>query len=75
MARSIYRQAGIYLFEDIFDQLDNLMSKHLFDDIITNVLNDKTRLFITTNVSQMKKSDLIVYVDGSLISIQANIFK
>jgi ABC-type transport system involved in cytochrome bd biosynthesis fused ATPase/permease subunit len=60
VARAIYSRPDIFLFENIFGQ------GYLFNEIICGLLADKTRLLITNNLEHVRRSNLVIFVNGNL---------
>uniref|UniRef100_A0A6P7GCD8 Multidrug resistance-associated protein 4-like n=1 Tax=Diabrotica virgifera virgifera TaxID=50390 RepID=A0A6P7GCD8_DIAVI len=67
LARAVYTEADIYLFDDPLSAVDTKVGKHLFDECITKYLNGKTRILVTHQLQYMKKSDLIVIINNGKI--------
>ena len=49
MARAVYQNADLYLFDDPLSALDSHTGNHVFDDVISNggLLKDTTRVLVT----------------------------
>ena len=70
LARCIYADAKIHLFDDPLSAVDAHVGKHIFDHVIGpfGLLKDKTRLFVTNSLSYLAEVDEICMVkDGQII--------
>ncbi|XP_025264055.1 multidrug resistance-associated protein 4 [Camponotus floridanus] len=67
LARAVYRDADIYLFDDPLSAVDTNVSKHLFDDCINNYLKDKTRILVTHQLQYLKQCDYIIILNNGQI--------
>lgn len=63
LARAVYKQSDIYIFDDPLSAVDAHVSRHLFDECISGYLQNKTRILVTHQLQFLKKADLIVVVD------------
>lgn len=74
LARAIYKQAAIYLFDDPLSAVDAHVGKHLFDEVIgprSRLANEKsTRLLVTHQVHFLTEADWIVIIEDGKISRQ-----
>ncbi|XP_025836971.1 probable multidrug resistance-associated protein lethal(2)03659 [Agrilus planipennis] len=67
LARAVYRQADIYLFDDPLSAVDAHVGKELFEGCIVNYLSNKTRILVTHQTQFLKKADLIVILNNGVI--------
>ena len=65
LARSLYSDADIYLFDDPLSALDTKVGYHIFKTCITGLLSDKTRLVATHNLEILRDADNIVLMKGA----------
>ena len=66
LARALYSDADIYLFDDPFSALDKKVGYHVFKTCITDLLCDKTRLVATHNLEILRNAENIVLMkEGS----------
>lgn len=63
LARSIYRQADIYLLDDPLSAVDPNVGRQLFDACICRHLQYKTRILVTHQLHFLKAADIIVVLD------------
>lgn len=69
LARAVYSVADIYLLDDPLSAVDSHVGKHLFDHVIgpNGLLKNKTRLFVTHNVTFLSQTNHILTVDDGNI--------
>ena len=68
LARCLYKESDIYLFDDPFSSIDNKISKLIFKNAFCNFLKDKARILITNDISNLAYADKIIYIEkGSII--------
>ncbi|XP_018322257.1 multidrug resistance-associated protein 4-like [Agrilus planipennis] len=65
LARTVYRDADIYLLDDPLSAVDAHVGKHLFEKCILQFLKHKTRILVTHQLQYLKKADQIVVLDNS----------
>lgn len=67
IARAIYQDADIYIFDDPFSAVDAHTGTHLFKESLLGLLNSKTVLYITHQVEFLPAADLILVMkDGKI---------
>nr|POF11973.1 abc transporter c family member 3 [Quercus suber] len=65
IARALYQDADIYLFDDPFSAVDAHTGSHIFKECLLGVLSSKTVIYITHQVEFLPAADLIfVMKDG-----------
>ncbi|KAL6554132.1 hypothetical protein OROMI_019805 [Orobanche minor] len=70
IARALYQDADIYLFDDPFSAVDVHTGSHLFKEIILGLLSNKTVIYVTHQVEFLKAADLIVVMkNGRTIQV------
>lgn len=62
LARAIYSQASIYLFDDPLGNLDRKVGDKIFNSCIKDYLKDKLRILVSHHIYYMKKSEKILYL-------------
>lgn len=68
IARSVYEDADIYLFDDPFSAVDAHTGGQLFKDCLMGILKDKTILYVTHQVEFLPAADLILVMqDGKIV--------
>mmetsp|Transcript_11549 Transcript_11549/g.40382 ORF Transcript_11549/g.40382 Transcript_11549/m.40382 type:complete len:1626 (-) Transcript_11549:176-5053(-) len=69
LARAMYADTDIYIFDDPLSALDAEVGNAVFTQVITGKLRDKTRLFVTNQLHLLRDCDRIVVLkqeeDGS----------
>ncbi|CAB3223730.1 unnamed protein product [Arctia plantaginis] len=69
LARAVYFDADNYFLDDPLSAVDSHVGKHLFDEVIgpNGVLKNKTRVWVTHNVSYLAQTDLVLVLqDGQV---------
>ena len=64
LARAIYKEADIYLFDDPIPSVDSYVSVKIFHQAIVNLLKNKTRIFVTHDTRNLKVSSRIIYMNN-----------
>ncbi|KAJ3241024.1 Canalicular multispecific organic anion transporter 1 [Chytriomyces hyalinus] len=67
LARALYNEADIYLFDDPLAALDAHVGKHVFEQGIQGSLEGKTRVLITHQLHVLPFADYIVVLDGGAV--------
>ncbi|KAG5671138.1 hypothetical protein PVAND_001351 [Polypedilum vanderplanki] len=70
LARAVYSQAQIYIFDDPLSAVDSHVGKHIFDNVLSEngMLQGKTRLLVTHAISYLPKVDEILVMTNGEIS-------
>ncbi|XP_010542532.1 PREDICTED: ABC transporter C family member 7-like [Tarenaya hassleriana] len=67
IARALYQNADIYLFDDPFSAVDAHTGSHLFKGVLMGLLSCKTVIYVTHQVEFLPAADLILVMkDGSI---------
>ncbi|XP_051158203.1 ATP-binding cassette sub-family C member 4-like [Leptopilina boulardi] len=72
LARAVYRQADIYLFDDPLSAVDAHVGKHLFEECIKHYLSGKTRILATHQLQYIKGVDAIILLDQGKMKFYKN---
>ncbi|XP_076243243.1 ATP-binding cassette sub-family C member 4 [Calliopsis andreniformis] len=72
LARSLYRQADIYLLDDPLSAVDTHVSKHLFEECMQRYLAGKTRILATHQLQYVKNVDSIILIDQGKATLFSN---
>ena len=72
LARAIYKDADIYLFDDPISSVDTYISMKIFHQAIVNLLKDKTRIYITHDTRNLKYSSRIIVMNHFEIEFNGN---
>uniref|UniRef100_A0A803LEG0 ABC-type xenobiotic transporter n=2 Tax=Chenopodium quinoa TaxID=63459 RepID=A0A803LEG0_CHEQI len=68
LARALYQDADIYLFDDPFSAVDAHTGSHLFEECLLGLLESKTVIYVTHQVEFLPAADLILVMkDGSIL--------
>ncbi|KAL2245236.1 UNVERIFIED_CONTAM: ABC transporter C family member 3 [Sesamum indicum] len=60
IARALYQDASIYLFDDPFSAVDAHTGTHIFNECILGLLDSKTVIYVTHQVEFLPAADLIL---------------
>ncbi|RAL50757.1 hypothetical protein DM860_015904 [Cuscuta australis] len=67
IARALYQDADIYLFDDTFSAVDAHTGSHLFKEVLLGLLSTKTVVYITHQIEFVHAADLILVMkDGRI---------
>ncbi|XP_031253354.1 ABC transporter C family member 3-like [Pistacia vera] len=67
IARALYQDADIYLFDDPFSAVDAHTGSHLFKEVLLGALSSKTVIYVTHQVEFLPAADLILVMkDGKI---------
>ncbi|GMJ11480.1 ATP-binding cassette C3, MULTIDRUG RESISTANCE PROTEIN 3, multidrug resistance-associated protein 3 [Hibiscus trionum] len=68
IARALYQDADIYLFDDPFSAVDAHTGSHLFKEVLLGLLSSKTVIYVTHQLEYLPAADLILVMrNGSII--------
>ncbi|CAF1164650.1 unnamed protein product, partial [Didymodactylos carnosus] len=72
LARALYAEADIYLFDDPLATIDPVVARKLFKRCISNegILNGKTRLLVTHQIQFLPKTDHCILLDCGKVKKQ-----
>jgi len=74
LARSLYREADLYLFDDPLSAVDAHVGKHLFEKCLSNIgflgKQNATRVLVTHQVHFLKNADWVVLMKNGRIEKQ-----
>ncbi|GAB2291483.1 Canalicular multispecific organic anion transporter 2 [Dionaea muscipula] len=68
IARALYQDADIYLFDDPFSAVDAHTGSHLFKECLLGFLKSKTVIYVTHQVEFLPAADLILVMKNGRIS-------
>ncbi|XP_059549253.1 multidrug resistance-associated protein 1 isoform X1 [Myotis daubentonii] len=70
LARAVYCDSDVYLFDDPLSAVDAHVGKHIFEHVIgpKGMLKNKTRLLVTHGISYLPQVDVIIVMSGGKIS-------
>ncbi|CCH46809.1 putative membrane protein [Wickerhamomyces ciferrii] len=64
LARAIYTNRDVYLFDDILSAVDANVGKHIIDNCLLGYIKDKTRILASHQLSLINKADRVVFLKG-----------
>ena len=68
LARALYQNSDIYLFDDILSALDAQVGKKIMNNCLLNYLKNKTRILVTHSINFLHLMDRIIYMqEGKII--------
>ena len=72
LARALYTEADIYLFDDPLAAVDSTVARDIFQQCIGNegILNDKTRLLVTHQIQFLPEFDHCILLDHGKVQKQ-----
>uniref|UniRef100_A0A803KUU3 ABC-type xenobiotic transporter n=2 Tax=Chenopodium quinoa TaxID=63459 RepID=A0A803KUU3_CHEQI len=68
IARALYHDVDIYLFDDPFSAVDAHTGSHLFKEVLLGLLREKTVIYVTHQVEFLNAADLIVVMKNGRIA-------
>ncbi|CAN8259535.1 unnamed protein product [Cochlearia groenlandica] len=68
IARALYQDADIYLFDDPFSAVDAHTGSHLFKEVLMGLLCSKSVIYVTHQVEFLPAADLILVMKDGKIS-------
>lgn len=69
LARSFYKNASVYIFDEPSAALDTKSENHIFEELLKNK-NDNILIYITHNILLARKADIIMVLDeGKIIDV------
>uniref|UniRef100_A0A5F8G654 Multidrug resistance-associated protein 1 n=1 Tax=Monodelphis domestica TaxID=13616 RepID=A0A5F8G654_MONDO len=70
LARAVYCDSDVYLFDDPLSAVDAHVGKHIFEKVIgpQGILKNKTRILVTHSISYLSQVDVIIVMSDGKIS-------
>ncbi|VDN01856.1 unnamed protein product [Thelazia callipaeda] len=67
IARAVYQNCDIYLFDDPLSAVDSHVGKHIFEKVIgaNGLLQNKTRILVTNNLAYLHVVDAVAYMQNN----------
>ena len=72
LARAIYKEADIYLFDDPISSVDTYISMKIFHQGIVNLLKNKTVIYVTHDTRNLKYSNRVIVMKDFEIEFDGN---
>uniref|UniRef100_A0A6B2KWP4 Uncharacterized protein n=1 Tax=Arcella intermedia TaxID=1963864 RepID=A0A6B2KWP4_9EUKA len=67
IARALYSDRDIVIFDDPLSAVDSHVSRYLFDNVIKDYLKDKTLIMVTNQLQYLPYADRVVFIsDGGI---------
>ena len=73
LARCVYKDADIYLFDDPISSVDSIVYNKILNQLIKNFLKDKTIIFASNDVKYMNFFDKVIFVEKEKVKFIGNI--
>lgn len=70
LARAVYRQADIYIFDDPLSAVDSHVGKRLLNQCFKRFLGDKIRVLVTHHVQHLKDTDYLILMENGTAADQ-----
>lgn len=70
IARAVYSDADLFLFDDPLSAVDGPVARHLINNVLsskTGLLKDKTRVLVTNNLDILQEVDKIIMLENGAI--------
>lgn len=64
LARAVYANADILLFDDVLSAVDSRVGKHIINSLFYGLMREKTRVLATHQLSLVENADKIVFLNG-----------
>ncbi|XP_069678149.1 ATP-binding cassette sub-family C member 4-like isoform X2 [Periplaneta americana] len=72
LARAVYKNADVYLFDDPLSAVDTHVGKHLFHECINRYLKHKIRILVTHQLQYLQTADHIIVLQNGKIKTQGS---
>ena len=72
LARAVYHDSDIFLFDDPLSAVDAHVGKHIFESVMgkNGLLKNKTRILVTNSINFLPQTDLIfMFENGQIVEI------
>ena len=63
LARCVYKEADIYLFDDPISSVDSIVYKKILNQLVKNFLKNKTIIFASNDVKYMNFFNKVIFVE------------
>ncbi|CAD1785487.1 similar to Saccharomyces cerevisiae YGR281W YOR1 Plasma membrane ATP-binding cassette (ABC) transporter, multidrug transporter mediates export of many different organic anions including oligomycin [Maudiozyma barnettii] len=64
LARAVYRNEDIFLFDDVLSAVDARVGKTIMEECLCGLLSGKTRLLATHQLSLLERADRVIVLDS-----------
>ena len=70
LARALYQDADIYIFDDPLSALDAHVGRHVFYKAISDILKTKTRVLVTHQMAYLSHATRVYMVDNMTVNLE-----
>lgn len=74
LARTVYKQADIYLLDDPLSAVDTHVGNHLFKDCIEGFLRGKTTVLVTHQLQHLVNTENLILLKNGTIEMQGSYY-
>ena len=67
LARCLYKDSDLYLFDDPFSSIDNNVSQAIFQNSFCNYLKKKAKVLVTNDLTNLVNVDKVIYMEKGTI--------
>ncbi|EDV27232.1 uncharacterized protein TRIADDRAFT_10225, partial [Trichoplax adhaerens] len=68
LARAVYSEADIYIFDDPLSAVDPYVAKHIYEKCIRRYLYNRCRILVTHQVQLLNRADKIIVISNGTIA-------
>ncbi|XP_075154250.1 putative multidrug resistance-associated protein lethal(2)03659 [Haematobia irritans] len=72
LARAVYKQADIYIFDDPLSAVDSQVGKKLLQQCFNRFLGDKIRILVTHHIQHLKNTDHLILMENGTTTEQGS---
>ncbi|XP_033333867.2 putative multidrug resistance-associated protein lethal(2)03659 [Megalopta genalis] len=72
LARAVYAEADVYLFDDPLSAVDPHVGSRIVEECIRGYLRSKTRILVTHQTQYLKFADQIIVMDNGRVAAKGN---
>ena len=73
LARCIYKEADIYLFDDPISSVDAIVFNKILNNLIKNFLKNKTLIFASNDIKYMNYFDKVIFIQKEKLKFFGNV--
>ena len=75
LGRAVYRDADVYLFDDVLSAVDAHVGKYIFEKVLKKQLSGKTRILVTNQLQFIHEADRLYSAEPGGRLVEINIKK
>ncbi|KAH7649627.1 hypothetical protein FG379_000887 [Cryptosporidium bovis] len=68
LARAVYQNPDIFILDDVFSALDNIVANNIFQECILGLLKDKTIILATNKLDVLTHLDKVAFISNKELS-------